>query len=171
MQCTLYSAQWSGKALFFWDEPVFPWDEPSSALKGLPTPKRCRWWSRWMRWPWRWFPDICFFWGVCSCTLPCCVKADDDYDGVTLKDYEVEESGEYADCYHKTTQNCTFHVVCRTPCTAGCMLWFCDLWPGNAVGFHGTYGTVSVCHSMLHGTYGTVGHTVYNAILHGTHST
>ena len=43
--------------------------------------------------------------------LAYCVKADDDNDGVTLKDYEVEESGEYADCYHKTTQNCTFHFV------------------------------------------------------------
>ena len=43
-QCT----EWSAKALFLWDEP-------SSALKGLPTPKRCRWWSRWLRWPWRWF--------------------------------------------------------------------------------------------------------------------
>ena len=41
------------------------------------------------------------FWG--GCILLGCVKADDDNDGVTLKDYEVEESGEYADCYHKTT--------------------------------------------------------------------
>lgn len=88
-QCT----EWSAKALFLWDEP-------SSALKGLPTPKRCRWWSRrWLRWPWRWF-----FKGGCKVLLGSdCVKADDDNDGVTLKYYEVEESGEYADCYHKTT--------------------------------------------------------------------
>ena len=46
--------------------------------------------------------------------LAYCVKADDDNDGVTLKDYEFEESGEYADCYHKTTQNCTsFCIVVR----------------------------------------------------------
>ena len=31
------------------------------------------------------------------------LNTDDDNDGVTLKYYEVEESGEYADCYHKTT--------------------------------------------------------------------
>ena len=87
------SAEWSAKALFLWDEP-------SSALKGLPTPKRCRWWSRrWLRWPWRWF-----FKDGCKVLLGSdCVKADDDNDGVTLKYYEVEESGEYADCYHKTT--------------------------------------------------------------------
>ena len=59
------------------------------------------------------------FWG--GCILLGCVKADDDNDGVTLKDYEVEESGEYADCYHKTTQNCTFHSVLQ------CTIWSCDL--------------------------------------------
>ena len=53
--------------------------------------------------------------------LAYCVKADDDNDGVTLKDYEVEESGEYADCYHKTTQNCTFHFV------LWCTMRSCDL--------------------------------------------
>ena len=31
------------------------------------------------------------------------VQKDDENEGVTLKYYEVEESGEYADCYHKTT--------------------------------------------------------------------
>ena len=50
------SAQWSAKALFPLDEPLFPWDQPSRALKGLPTPKRCRWWSR-SRWPWQRFSD------------------------------------------------------------------------------------------------------------------
>ena len=40
------------------------------------------------------------------------VQKDDENEGVTLKYYEVEESGEYADCYHKTTKNCTFHLVC-----------------------------------------------------------
>ena len=49
-------AQWSAKALFPLDEPLFPWDQPSRALKGLPTPKRCRWWSR-SRWPWQRFSD------------------------------------------------------------------------------------------------------------------
>ena len=85
-------------------------------VKRSSHPQRCRWWSRQTRWPWRWFPDL---FGVVA--LAYCVKADDDNDGVTLKDYEVEESGEYADCYHKTTQNCTFHFV------LWCTMRSCDL--------------------------------------------
>ena len=69
-------------------------------VKRSSHPQRCRWWSWQTRWKWQWFPDTHSL-GVVA--LANCVNADDDTDGVTLKDYEVEESGEYADCYHKTT--------------------------------------------------------------------
>ena len=87
-----------------------------------------------------------------------CIKADDDIDGVTLKDYEVEESGEYADCYHKTTQNCTFHLVLwctmRSCDLYVCFIWFCDMWLGNVVTLLVHIVHCTVCHivAILHGT-------------------
>ena len=72
---------------------------------------------------------ISVFQGGCKVQLGSdCVKADDDNDGVTLKYYEVEESGEYADCYHKTTY-VELHFSCGMWChnvklPPRCMVWF-----------------------------------------------